>query len=149
MPADGARPLSLNLFFDVDGALITPDGALRPHVHAVFHRLQADGHRLFLWSGAGPRLDVARSHRLQRYLAGLYSKPLADFCASLPAFTPLRPDFVIDDYPEIVRALGGIQVRPAGDLRDDDREMWRVYRAVSRYAQERRDAPTLAPRPLP
>ena len=46
---------------------------------------------------------------------------------------PLEPDFVIDDYPEIVAAFGGIWVPPYFFKRSVDQEMQRIYRVVSDF----------------
>lgn len=133
--ADGDS--ALNVFFDVDGTLITWDNRLRPHVHDVFQRLRDDGHRIYIWSGYGVRQEVVDRHDLQQYISGLYGKPLYDFRARLHVFTPVVPDFVIDDYPEIVEELGGVQIKHLAHAIASDREMWRVYEAVQQYAATR------------
>ncbi len=43
---------------------------------------------------------------------------------------PFEPEFVIDDYPEIVSAFGGVWVPPYFFQRSPDEEMDRVYRIV-------------------
>ena len=130
-----ATPRALNVFFDVDGTLIDYVGLLRPHVHDVFAAIHADGHAIYVWSGRGIRRSVVDGNGLQRYVRGLFAKPLEDFRAQLPQFTPVIPDFVVDDHAEIVAALGGIVVDEPSPWRQPDREMWRAYEALCVYAQ--------------
>ena len=47
---------------------------------------------------------------------------------------PLVPDMVIDDYPDIVSALGGIRVKPYVYERKSDTEMERVYHIISAFS---------------
>ena len=134
----GAEVRALNVFFDVDGTLLTYDDRLRPHVHAVFQRLQADGHRIYIWSGTGLRHAVVEENGLADYVSGVFPKPLADFQEQLRAYTPIDPDFVVDDHPQIVEALGGFQIEPALTYTVDDpndREMWRAYDAIRAHAE--------------
>ena len=48
---------------------------------------------------------------------------------------PVRPDIVVDDYPEVPTALGGIWVRPYFFYNAADNEMQRVYQLISQYAK--------------
>jgi hypothetical protein len=41
---------------------------------------------------------------------------------------------VIDDYPQIVSAFGGILIRPYFFRASDDNEMERVYKIIADYA---------------
>ena len=43
---------------------------------------------------------------------------------------PFEPEFVIDDYPEVVAAFGGVWVPPYFFKRSFDQEMERIYRIV-------------------
>jgi len=84
---------------------------LRPHTVEVFTRLVEDGHNVYVWSGEGERWSVVRTHGLEPLVSGVYGKPLHDYRERLDEFNvPVMPDFVIDDYPEIVRAFGGMCV---------------------------------------
>ena len=110
-PAAGpARPL--HVFFDVDYTLIGGyDLSLRPHTVDVFEQLRDDGHLVYVWSGEGERWPVVRTHDLEHLVSGVYGKPLHDYRERLGAFNvPVVPDFVVDDYPGIVRCFGGICV---------------------------------------
>lgn len=44
------------------------------------------------------------------------------------------PDMVIDDYPDIVSALGGIRVKPYVYERKADMEMEKVYHIISAFS---------------
>ena len=134
-PGDAKYHRPLNVFFDVDGTLITWDNRIRPHVHDVFQQLKDDGHAIYIWSGIGVRTEVVERHDLHDFISGLYGKPLYSFRDRLHLFTPVAPDFVIDDYPEIVSDLGGVQIRPPVWPMTDDREMWRVYEAFVKHVR--------------
>lgn len=126
---------SLNLFFDMDYTILAMDGTLRPLVKEVFQRLREDGHTLHIWSGMGVRWGEVRSVGLASYVVGVYEKPLQNYRAAVERLVaqgviPRMPDVVVDDYPEIVSALGGIVVRPYFWPKPDDREMERVYRII-------------------
>lgn len=127
----------MNIFFDLDYTILAVDGSLRPGTREIFRQLVADGHRVFVWSGVGIRTADVERHRLDEYVAGVFKKPIQDFEAGLKGFgITERPDFVVDDYPEIVDAFGGVQVRPYFFRAADDDEMERVYRAVTDGALE-------------
>lgn len=102
----------MNVFFDVDGTILGEDGSLRPHTRAVFERLIADGHTLYIWSGVGLRTDEVEAAGLQSLVTGIYVKPLFEFVAGLERHgIPVKPDFVIDDYPTIVEHYGGLRIK--------------------------------------
>ena len=131
MSLRASRPL--DIFFDVDGTLISWSFKLRPHVHDVFARLVEDRHRIHIWSGIGLRDDIVKKYALDQYISGLYVKPIEDFRERLHRYTPIVPDFVVDDDHEIVAVLGGIQVQNPEDVSGADREMWRVYEAIQHW----------------
>jgi phosphoserine phosphatase len=43
----------MNIFFDVQGTLLTEDSGPRPHVREFFLKLSDMGHHVYLWSTAG------------------------------------------------------------------------------------------------
>jgi hypothetical protein len=100
----------MHIFFDVDYTILGgADLSLRPHTHEVFTRLRDDGHLVYVWSGEGERWGVVRGHNLIDLVSGVYGKPLHNYRERLDEFkVPVVPDFVIDDYPGIVRCFGGI-----------------------------------------
>jgi hypothetical protein len=84
---------------------------LRPHTVEVFTKLRDDGHDVYVWSGEGERWTVVRAHGLEPLVSGVYGKPLHTYRERLDEFkVPVVPDFVIDDYPGIVRCFGGMCV---------------------------------------
>jgi hypothetical protein len=104
---------AVNIFFDVDETLLAYDGSLRPGTRSVFERLVSDGHHVYIWSGMGIRTSEVHRAGLGDLVSGIYQKPLIEFNAALARLgIPVVPDFVIDDYPEIVRFFGGLCIRP-------------------------------------
>ncbi len=132
-PGDARYHRALNVFFDVDGTLITWDNKMRPFVREVFQQIKDDGHDIYIWSGVGIRREVVDRHDLHEWVSGLYGKPLFRYKERLAEFTPIVPDFIVDDYPEIVSALGGVQIRPPVWPMTEDGEMWRVYEAFASW----------------
>ena len=125
----------MNVFFDVDYTILAVDGSLRPRTREVFEQLVEDGHNVYVWSGVGLRNSEVQRHGLSQYVTGVYQKPLSEFEARLNGFgIGVRPDLVVDDYPEIVDAFGGVLVRPYYFRAESDDEMERVYRIVSDFA---------------
>ena len=125
----------MNIFFDCDYTIITWDGKLRPGVKELFQRLKDDGHTLYIWSGAGIRWYEVRRHGLEPYITDCFHKPLFDYHRRMKDMgVPIVPDMVIDDYPDIVSALGGIRVKPYVYERKTDTEMERVYHIISAFS---------------
>jgi len=103
----------MNVFFDVDYTILGWDNSLRPHTRAVFEQLIADGHVIYVWSGMGDRTADLEHHDLIELVTGVFSKPISKFEEGLETYKiPVVPDFVIDDYPEIVEHFGGMQISP-------------------------------------
>ncbi len=48
---------------------------------------------------------------------------------------PFEPEFVIDDYPEVVAAFGGVWVPPYFFSRTVDQEMDRIYKIVGDFVR--------------
>lgn len=137
--SDPQRPRSLNVFFDVDYTLISFFGTLRPHVREVFQSLSEDGHRVYIWSGVGLRHEVVRRFDLAPFVRGVYLKPLERYREMLPHLgVDVVPDFVVDDHAEVVRAFGGMHIRPYDYPSASDAEMLRAY-ALIREAADGRD----------
>ena len=131
--------MGLNLFFDVDYTILGLDDTLRPGTKEVFQRLKEDGHDIYIWSGNGIRWREVRMHNLEPFVTDCFEKPLSNFEAQMQASgIPVRPDLVVDDYPEIANALGGIWIRPYLYKRvsDGDQEMERVYEIICAYARD-------------
>jgi hypothetical protein len=127
----------MHIFFDVDYTILGRDYTLRPGTREVFERLVEDGHFVYVWSGEGERWGVVQRHGLEDLVHGVYGKPLQDYVNRLADFgIPVVPDFVIDDYPGIVRAFGGICITDYISLSDGhaDRELEAVYEVISLQA---------------
>ena len=112
------------------------DNSLRPGTREVFEKLIGDGHKLFIWSGVGLRTAEIEKHNLSEFVSDIFVKPIHDFEAGLEKFNvTTRPDFVIDDYPEIVGAFGGVVARPYYFKAFEDNEMERIYKIVNEYVE--------------
>jgi hypothetical protein len=126
----------MRVFFDVDYTILSSDYNIRAGTAETFRRLVADGHEVHVWSGEGRRHDVLRDFELEQYVSGLYQKPISNYVRRLRDFgIDFLPDFVIDDYPEIVSVFGGYQVPDFCLKQFDDDEMEQVYRTVCDVAE--------------
>ena len=126
----------MNIFFDMDYTLLGLDNSIRPGTKEVMQRLIADGHTIYVWSGMGIRWAEVREHQLESYVTDCFVKPLENFVEALAKQgLPAQPDVVIDDYPEVPQALGGIWVRPYLFKNARDDEMERVYKIITDYAR--------------
>jgi hypothetical protein len=125
----------VNIFFDVDYTILSSDQLLRRGTRATFARLVDDGHQVYIWSGQGIRWSVVRRYDLEAYVSGVFAKPLADFAAGLLQLgvSPV-PDFVVDDYPEIVKYFGGYFIPEFYWSHDDDDELESVYKVIVDFA---------------
>jgi len=99
---------------------------------------------VYVWSGEGERWPVVRTHRLEHLVSGVYGKPLHDYRERLEMFkVPVVPDFVIDDYPGIVRCFGGMHVPEyfggrsplRGETAPEDTVFHDVYDAIALLAR--------------
>ena len=124
----------MNVFFDVDYTLISDDGSLRPHVKEVFTQIKAAGHKLYIWSGVGIRWEVVRRHNLEGFIETCYLKPLSNYRDALIELgVDVMPDFAVDDHAGVIMAFGGVVVRPYYTPKPDDKEMLRVFEALTVY----------------
>ena len=122
----------MNIFFDMDYTIMGADGSLRHNTRETFRRLVEDGHSVFVWSGVGIRAAEVRRFGLADYVTAVFQKPLEDYEASLPKLgVSPRPDFIIDDHPEIVRYFGGFICRPHYFRSNIDTEMDEIYQAIN------------------
>jgi hypothetical protein len=121
----------MKIFFDVDYTILGLDNTLRPGTLDTIQRLKDDGHGVYIWSGMGQRWEVVKKHNLSPLISGVYQKPTEHFHERLGELgVPFEPEFVIDDYPEVVAAFGGVWVPPYFFSRSFDQEMDRIYRIV-------------------
>ena len=125
----------MKIFFDVDYTILGLDDTLRPGTKETLQKLTDDKHQVYIWSGMGERWEVIEKHQLTPWVSGVYEKPTHHFHERLDELgVPFEPEFVIDDYPEVVAAFGGVWVPPYFFKRSFDEEMDRVYRIVSDFA---------------
>ena len=122
----------------MDYTLLAVNGSLRPGTKEVLQRLKDDGHVLFIWSGIGVRWPEVRQLGLDIYVAGVFEKPIQDYQQTVEEMlqreqVPVSPDFVVDDDPQVVSALGGIVIRPYYNGHPADVEMEHVYQIISEY----------------
>jgi hypothetical protein len=121
----------MKIFFDVDYTILGLDDTLRPGTMETLEQLKEEGHEIYIWSGMGQRWEVVEKHNLTPLVSGVYEKPTHHFHERLEELgVPFEPEFVIDDYPEVVAAFGGVWVPPYFFKRSFDQEMERIYRIV-------------------
>ena len=121
----------MKIFFDVDYTILGLDDTLRPGTIETLQKLKDDGNEIYIWSGMGERWEVVEKHQLTPLISGVYEKPTHHFHERLEELgVPFEPDFVIDDYPEVVAAFGGVWVPPYFFKRSFDTEMDRIYQIV-------------------
>ena len=124
----------MKIFFDVDYTILGLDDSLRPNTIETLKQLKQDNHEIYIWSGMGERWEVVEKHQLTPLVSGVYEKPTHHFHERLKELgVPFEPDFVIDDYPEVVSAFGGVWVPPYFFKRSVDGEMNRIYRIVNDF----------------
>jgi hypothetical protein len=135
-PPESPTVTGVNVFFDVDYTILSVDGHLRRGTLDVITRLVDDGHKVHIWSGEGKRWAVVRTHGLEPLVSGVFAKPISDYANGLVRFEvdPV-PDFIIDDYPQIVGFFGGYHCPDFYTVRDDDDEMETIYRVISEVAE--------------
>ena len=64
------------------------------------------------------------------YVSGVFRKPLENYRRVVHEYTPVLPDFVVDDYPEVVADFAGERCQPPRHPMDDDREPRHVHRCL-------------------
>jgi hypothetical protein len=119
----------------MDYTILGVDGSVRPGTIEVFGQLVARGHDVYVWSGVGGvRWDEVRRSGLEPFVKGVYRKPLSDFRAGLDRCgVPVIPDFVIDDYPEIVAFFGGFCIKEYLSRHQKDEEMYEVLAQIDAH----------------
>ena len=126
----------MNIFFDVDYTILSMDGSLRPDTALVFEQLIADGHSIYIWSGQGLRWTEVKAHNLTNLVTDCFVKPLHRYSKSFANTGPkVWPDLVVDDYPEVASAFGGIWVKPYFFRNDGDKEMLLILDMIRNFHQ--------------
>lgn len=112
----------MNVFFDVQGTLLTMEEVPRPRAREAFLMLKEEGHAVYLWSsgGAGYAATAADLLGVADLVSGCFDK----------RGEPGVPvDFAVDDDASVVEAHGGYRVTPFdGDPADE--ELLRVAEAI-------------------
>lgn len=120
----------------MDYTILGLDDTLRSGTVETFQKLKDNGHEIYIWSGMGERWQEVRKHQLAPLVSGVYHKPTHHYQERLEELgVPFEPEFVIDDYPEVVAAFGGVWVPPYFFKRTVDQEMDRVYRIVGDFVR--------------
>ena len=126
----------MRIFFDVDYTILGLDDTLRHGTKETFQKILDDGHEIHIWSGMGERWEVIEKHELKEYISGVYEKPTDKFDERFVELkVPVAPDFVIDDYPEIVAHYGGVWVPPYFFSRSVDNQLERIYNVIKEFAE--------------
>ncbi len=124
----------MNIFFDCDFTLTGVHGGLRPYVREVFEAIIADGHKVYIWSGARVPWDIYEDFGLDDLISGVYFKPIEDHHATLKFLQiPVFPDFVVDDNVGPVEAFGGYVVPPYIYVKEPDDHLLRAYRHLKAW----------------
>lgn len=114
----------MNVFFDVQGTLLTMEDVPRPRAREAFLMLKENGHDLYLWSSGGAGYAAATAELLG--VADLVSG-----CFSKRSEPGVPVDFAVDDDASVVEAHAGYRIEPfEGDPCDE--ELLRAAEAVGR-----------------
>ena len=86
--------------------------------------------------GGGAALGDHRTAQAAPYIQDCFVKPTANYRQGLEILgIPVHPDFCVDDHPELIKALGGEAVKPYYWADDRDKEMLRIYDAITEFAK--------------
>ena len=70
------------------------------------------------------------------YIQDCFVKPTANYRKGLEILgIPVHPDFCVDDHPELIKSLGGEAVKPYYWADTRDKEMLRIYDAITEFAR--------------
>ena len=104
----------MNVFFDVQGTLLTMEETPRPRTRESLLMLKEKGHDLYLCSsgGAGYAATAADLLGVADLVSGCFGKREEP---GVPV------DFAVDDDANVVEAHGGYRIKPFdGDPRDEE-----------------------------
>lgn len=115
MCSNGSMTSRMNIFFDVQGTLLTDEDDLRPHAREVFVRLAEMGHSVYIWStaGEGYAAHAAWVLGVEDVVRGCFGK----------SWVPehIQVDYAVDDSPWWVEKHGGYLIEAYdGDLWDQE-----------------------------
>ena len=126
-------PPVVNIFIDIDHTMIGEDNSLRPGVLPMLTELTSAGHHLYAWSGDGMRTRTIWEHGLAPSFGAVFRKPTSRYREAVSKFD-VSVDFVVDDYSQIVRVLGGVCVSPYVGSDDKGNESGDLVAAVDAVA---------------
>ena len=104
----------MNVFFDVQGTLMTMEEVPRPRAREAFLMIKEAGHDIYLWSsgGAGYAAGAADLLGVADLVGGYLDKRQEP---DIPV------DFAVDDDASVVEAHGGYRITPFdGDPADEE-----------------------------
>src|SRR5262249_1008220 len=109
---------------DVDDTLIDAQLRQRPLARELIVELHASGFEVHIWSGVGIGWEVGDRLAVRPSIAGCPRKPLSRHRERLPDHgVTFLPDYVVDDYAEIVCVFGGWWIPPPLDPIEGDRRL--------------------------
>ena len=114
----------MNVFFDVQGTLLTMEEAPRPRAREAFLMLKDQGHDLYLWSSGGAGYAAKAAELLG--VADLVSG-----CLDKRQEPDVPVEFAVDDDEAVDEAQGGYLIA-AFDGDPWDEELLRAAEAVGR-----------------
>ena len=104
----------MNVFFDVQGTLLTMEEVPRPRAREAFLMLKEKDHDLYLWSSGGAGYAAAAAE-----LLGVADLVSGYFDKRQEPGVPI--DFAVDDDASMIEAHGGYRVAPFdGDPWDEE-----------------------------
>ncbi|HZU78114.1 MAG TPA: hypothetical protein VFA70_15205 [Dehalococcoidia bacterium] len=131
---DGEPAPRGRICFDVDDTLINWRLQARPFAREVIAELHRSGFEIHIWSGVGRRWDVIDRLDLRPFVSGCHTKPLYRHRERLAEHgIQFVPDYVIDDYAEVVEAFGGWWIPPPAHPIEDDRRLLDVLYDIQRH----------------
>ncbi len=113
----------MNVFFDVQGTLLTMEEVPRPRARAAFLALKDQGHDLYLWSSGGAEYAAEAAD-----LLGVAE--LVSGCFGKRQEPDVPVDFAVDDDASVVEAHVGYHIKPF-DGDPGDEELLRAAEAVA------------------
>ncbi len=119
-----------NIFFDTDFTLVGGNGLLRPFVREVFESLIADGHTVYMWSGARVPWDIVHVFELDHLVKNCYFKPIEDHHEQVRILSIPEVHFCVDDNVRPIEVFGGYVVPPYIYTDEPDDHLLRAYRAI-------------------
>jgi hypothetical protein len=122
------RMIMANVFFDVQGTLLTMEEIPRPRAREAFLMIKEEGHDLYVWSsgGAGYAATAADLLGVSDLVSGCFSKRQEP---DVPV------DFAVDDDASVVEAHGGYLIKPFDGVPADE-ELLRAAEALDAQGPE-------------